>query len=120
MAFPNALEHRISPFELADGTRNGRCRWLTLYLVGPHYRVCSTKNVPPQQHEWWAEAVGQQQQLSKEGRLPQEIVDQIMRETGEWPMGLEEALWHRAELVEEHNEQRQREKRRQHIVDWYS
>jgi hypothetical protein len=117
VAFPNALEHRISPFELVDGTRNGRCRWLTLYLVDPHYRVCSTRNVPPQQHEWWAEAVGQQ--LRKEGRLSQEIVDQIMRETDEWPMGVEEALWHRGELVKEQNEQRQRERTRHNIGNWY-
>lgn len=117
VAFPTVLEHRINPFRLVDGTKPGRCRWLTLYLVDPHYRVCSTRNVPPQQHDWWAEAVGRQ--FGATGGLSQEIIDQIMQDTDSWPMGMREAQWHREQLFKEHSEQRQRERLRYAIVSWY-
>ena len=29
-----------------------------LSLVDPHYRICSTMNVPPQRHDWAREADG--------------------------------------------------------------
>ena len=29
---------------------------LVLWLVDPNYRICSTRNVPPQRSDWWAEA----------------------------------------------------------------
>jgi len=102
VAFPNVLEHRINPFRLVDATKPGRCRWLALYLVDPHYRVCSTRNVPPQQRDWWAEAAGRE--LGAAGRLPQEIINQIMQDTDSWPMGIREAQWHREQLAKEHSE----------------
>lgn len=51
LAWPNALQHRLEPFELLDKTRPGRRSCIVLYLVDPHYRICSTRNVPPQQHD---------------------------------------------------------------------
>lgn len=99
VAFPNVLEHRLDPFCLVDSTKPGRFRWLTLYLVDPHYRVCSTRNVPPQQHEWWAGTVGHD--LSKAFGLARETLDHIMRDTGSWPMSMDEAEWHREQRVEE-------------------
>ncbi len=99
VAFPNVLETRINPFRLADRTKPGRFRWLTLYLVDPHYRVCSTRNVPPQQHDWWAEGVSRE--LAAAAGLSQEIMDQIMQDTDSWPMGMDEAQWHREQLVKE-------------------
>ncbi|CAK7270588.1 hypothetical protein SEPCBS57363_004175, partial [Sporothrix epigloea] len=99
VAFPNVLEHRIEPFRLVDGTKPGRYRWLTLYLVDPHYRLCSTRNVPPQQHDWWAAAMGRE--LAAGGGLPTEVIDNIMQYTDEWPMGMEEAAWHREQMVKE-------------------
>ena len=98
VTFPNVLEHRIEPFKLVDGTTPGRYRWLTLYLVDPHYRVCSTRNVPPQQHDWWVAAVGRD--LAAAG-LPWEIIDHIMRYTNSWPMGMDEAEWHRDRMFKE-------------------
>ncbi|KAL4798720.1 hypothetical protein BDV19DRAFT_386192 [Aspergillus venezuelensis] len=31
----------------------GHCRFLTLWLVNPYLRICSTRNVPPQRQDWW-------------------------------------------------------------------
>ncbi|GKZ67018.1 hypothetical protein AnigIFM60653_001315 [Aspergillus niger] len=99
ITFPNVLEHRAEPFSLADRSRAGHYRYIKLYLVDPHYRICSTRNVPPQQHHWWADEVGEN--LSVAG-LPQEMIDQIMKETGSWPMGLPEARRHRHAFLKEH------------------
>ena len=48
IAFPNTMEHRREPFRLEDPTKPGHHRWVTLMLVDPNYRICSTRNVPPQ------------------------------------------------------------------------
>jgi hypothetical protein len=40
-----------------SSTVPGYCRFVMLSLVDPHYRICSTRNVPPQEHAWWAEEV---------------------------------------------------------------
>lgn len=53
IAFPNTMEHRREPFELLDPTVSGHHRYVTLLLVDPNYRICSTSNVPPQQQDWW-------------------------------------------------------------------
>ena len=102
MAFPSVLEHRLNPFRLVDGTKPGRYRWLTMHLVDPHYRVCSTRSVPPQQHDWWAGAVGRE--LAAAGELSQEIIEHIMQDTDSWPMRMDEAQRHRAQLVEQHRQ----------------
>lgn len=52
LAFPNTLQHKVEPFELVDKTKPGHRRFLILWLVDPHYRICSTRNVPPQQDSW--------------------------------------------------------------------
>ncbi|PWY80491.1 hypothetical protein BO70DRAFT_362443 [Aspergillus heteromorphus CBS 117.55] len=99
VTFPSTLEHRVEPFQLVDASKPGHYRSIQLYLVDPHYRVCSTRNVPPQQHHWWAQEVARD--LATKG-LPRELVDEITQRTGSWPMGMEEARRHRAELVKEH------------------
>ncbi|RAH85962.1 hypothetical protein BO86DRAFT_137864 [Aspergillus japonicus CBS 114.51] len=100
IAFPNLLEHRAEPFSLADSSRPGHYRTITLHLVDPHYRICSTRNVPPPQHHWWAQAAGET--LRAAARLPQEIIDKILQHTGSWPMGLPEARRHRHAFWKEH------------------
>ncbi|OQE35335.1 hypothetical protein PENCOP_c013G05344 [Penicillium coprophilum] len=45
-------EHQMGALQLQDKTESGRCRFLTLSLVDPTYRLCSTRNVPPQQTGW--------------------------------------------------------------------
>lgn len=52
LAFPNTLQHRVSPFKLQDPTKPGHRRFLALWLVDPHVRIISTANVPPQQSDW--------------------------------------------------------------------
>ncbi|KAF4274243.1 hypothetical protein CNMCM8812_005730 [Aspergillus fumigatus] len=52
ISFPNAFQYRMGPLELQDKTKPGHCRFLTLSLVDPMYRICSTRNVPPQQPDW--------------------------------------------------------------------
>ncbi|KAH6628146.1 hypothetical protein F5144DRAFT_654177 [Chaetomium tenue] len=53
LAFPNTLQHRVSGFRLADPTKPGHRRCITLWLVDPMTRIISTANVPPPQHNWW-------------------------------------------------------------------
>lgn len=100
ITFPNVLEHRVEPFQLVNPNNPGHYRSITLYLVDPHYRVCSTRNVPPQQHHWRAQEMGKD--LTTVG-LPREIVDDILRAIDSWPMGMQEARQHRQELIKEHH-----------------
>ena len=94
IAVPNVLQRRMEPFALEDATCGRGCkRFLTLYLVDPHYRVCSTRNVPPQQHMWWWQAAGGDRLVASWAArgVPPEVVECIGREVGEWPIGMEEA-----------------------------
>lgn len=50
-------QHRVSSFKLADPTKPGHRRFIALWLVDPFTRIISTANVPPQQLDWWADAV---------------------------------------------------------------
>lgn len=58
LAFPNTLQHRVEPFELADKNKSGHRRFLVLWLVDPNYRLPSTSIVPPQQQDWWSTKLG--------------------------------------------------------------
>ncbi|MDX3310552.1 DUF4246 domain-containing protein [Streptomyces sp. NPDC054884] len=49
LAFPNILQHRVSPFRLADPTRPGHRKILAFFLVDPSQKIVSTSDVPPQQ-----------------------------------------------------------------------
>ena len=52
ISFPNAFQRRMGPLQLQDKTKPGHCRFLTLSLADPTYRLCSTRNVLPQQTDW--------------------------------------------------------------------
>jgi hypothetical protein len=52
VTFPNTLQHRVSPFSLADPTKPGHRKILALFLVDPHRRIISSANVPPQRGDW--------------------------------------------------------------------
>ncbi|GFF54696.1 hypothetical protein IFM61606_03331 [Aspergillus udagawae] len=99
ITFPNCLRHRLESFELVDKARPGRCRFLTLLLVDPFYRICSTRNVPPQRLDWWEQEA--RSHLSSAHPLPQELADQIIAETGPWLMNLSEAQHHRRERAKD-------------------
>ncbi|MFG2576877.1 DUF4246 domain-containing protein [Streptomyces sp. NPDC048481] len=49
LAFPNALQHRVGSFRLADPTRPGHRKILAFFLVDPSETIVSTSDVPPQQ-----------------------------------------------------------------------
>jgi hypothetical protein len=99
ITFPNCLRHRLESFELVDKARPGRCRFLTLWLVDPSYRICSTRNVPPQRLDWWEQEA--RSHLSSAHPLPQELADQIIAEAGPWLMNLPEAQQHRRERAKD-------------------
>ncbi|KAJ5442259.1 hypothetical protein N7445_005266 [Penicillium cf. griseofulvum] len=80
ISFPNAFQPQMGPLQLQDKTKPGHCRFLTLSLVDPTYRICSTRNVPPQQADW----------IKSDG------TESAMQ------MDLGEALELRKELVKEH------------------
>ncbi|MCJ1307284.1 hypothetical protein MMC25_000930 [Agyrium rufum] len=101
LAWPNTLQYRVEPFRLADVTQSGHSRYIMMSLVDPHYRVCSTANVPPQQHLWWANDASSNANFSARN-LPQEIIDQIFEYTKDWPIDLDEAQEIRSEMLEEH------------------
>lgn len=100
LAWSNALQYRIEPFELRDKSRAGHRRFITLSLVDPHYRICSTRNVPPQQHDWWAEPALRSMGLKAKG-IPQEVVDLIDKETRGWPISMDEAQRLREDMLAE-------------------
>ena len=53
LAFPNILQHRVSPFRLEDPARPGHRKILAFFLVDPSETIVSTSDVPPQQP--WAD-----------------------------------------------------------------
>ncbi|KEQ81619.1 hypothetical protein M438DRAFT_399248 [Aureobasidium pullulans EXF-150] len=50
--FPPSLQDLGSPIQLLNPTVSGHCKFISLHLVDPHYRICSTRNVPLQRHDW--------------------------------------------------------------------
>ncbi|TFK36203.1 hypothetical protein BDQ12DRAFT_725248 [Crucibulum laeve] len=98
ITFPNVLQHQVQPFKLVDSTKPGHRKILALFLVDPHIRVISTAHVPPQQKEWWTEAVRQNKTLKK---LPVELQKLVEDAVEEFPISLEEAKKLRLKLMEE-------------------
>ncbi|RFU81038.1 hypothetical protein TARUN_1131 [Trichoderma arundinaceum] len=99
ITFPNTMEYQVEPFQLEDPSLPGHHRFVKLYLVDPHYRVCSTRNVPPQQKHWWEGAASDE--LVKLG-MPREIISEITRATDDWLMDIEETKKYRLEIMKEH------------------
>ncbi|KAG9661503.1 hypothetical protein KCU64_g2514, partial [Aureobasidium melanogenum] len=102
LVWPNVLHHRMEPIQLLDPTVSGHCKFISLHLVDPHYRICSTRNVPPQRHDWWVEEAIEATGAVKHC-LPPELIYQIDAETGNWPIGIEEAERVRLEREQEQN-----------------
>ncbi|CAG7942647.1 unnamed protein product [Penicillium salamii] len=98
ITFPNAVQHRVSPFSLADLSKPGHRKILALFLVDPHRRIISTANVPPQREDWGREKANVVDQVLS--NLPMEL--QNMVESDLHPlMTMEEAKEHRLELMKE-------------------
>ncbi|MFG2639871.1 DUF4246 family protein [Streptomyces sp. NPDC048370] len=83
LAFPNVLQHRVSPFRLTDPTRPGHRKILAFFLVDPSEAIVSTSDVPPQQP--WSDTSTMTLEQAKTYR------EQLMQE--------------RKFFVDEHNEQ---------------
>ena len=98
LAFPNVLQHRVSPFTLQDRTRPGHRKILALFLVDPHIPILSTANVPPQQREWWRKGLQEEKAL---GKLPNELADRVVDEVSDFPISLQEAKELRLDVLEE-------------------
>lgn len=100
LTFPNVLQHRVSPFSLADPSKPGHRKILALFLTDPKMRIISSANVPPQQEEWsrgqWDVIDG----LLGE-RLPVELQEMVRKDLPKSVMSLEEAKEYRLELMEE-------------------
>lgn len=100
LTFPNVLQHRVSPFTLADRSRPGHRKILALFLIDPHLRIISSANVPPQQEEWSRRRQDLIDGLLGE-RLPVELQDIVRKDLPKPTMSLEEAKRYRLELMEE-------------------
>ena len=74
-------QHAVSSFSLQDTTKPGHRRFIALWLADPHQRVISTGNVPPQQFDWWAEAVFGTESKAAKGDMPTEVF-QLLLEQG--------------------------------------
>ncbi|KAJ5160954.1 uncharacterized protein N7482_007958 [Penicillium canariense] len=84
LSWPNTFRSKQESFRLADPSQPGNLTGIKLRLVDPHYRICSTRNVPPQQHDWWATSAQQAAHLDR--RLPAELVQLVMNQTEQWPV----------------------------------
>lgn len=105
--FPNLVQHRVSPFKLADPTKPGHRKILALFLVDPAIPIISTSNVPPQQEHWWPPQTG----------LPLEISEKQPKRAP-WPIGLEEAKQLRLRLMKERASLQDQERRDLESVEW--
>jgi hypothetical protein len=99
LSWPNTLRSKADGFTLQDLRCAGHRTMIKLWLVDPHYRICSTRNVPPQQHDWWAEAARTAAGL--DAQLPAELVQLILDYTESWPMSMADALNLREEFRRE-------------------
>ncbi|KAI4089837.1 MAG: hypothetical protein L6R37_007986, partial [Teloschistes peruensis] len=97
LCFPNVIQHRVSPFRLADSSKPGHRKILALFLVDPNLKIISTENVPPQQHSWWREMVETAGIFEK---LPPALAENVSNSDG-FPLTLEKAKQQRLELMDE-------------------
>ncbi|KAJ5203771.1 uncharacterized protein N7498_004650 [Penicillium cinerascens] len=100
LTFPNILQHRVSPFSLADRSKPGHRKILALFLIDPHVRIISSANVPPQQADW---SKGRKNLIDEllGTRLPVELREMVRKDLPKSVMTLDEAKEYRLELMEE-------------------
>lgn len=97
--FPNTFQTKLNTFSLADSSRLGHLRLLTLHLIDPNRRTMSTAMVPCQRRDWWAREV--RITCPRFWRLPMEVWDTIVGLVDGWPLGAAEAQEMRTEFKEE-------------------
>lgn len=108
VVFPNTFQVKFESFRSADESQRGFCRIAMLHLLDPNRRNMSTKLVPCQRRDWWAEEL--RQTCPRFGRLPLEIFDRIVESIGEGevPISMIEARKIRDEFMHERAEFRKR------------
>lgn len=97
LTFPNILQHRVQPFELADPSKPGHRKILALFLVDPNIKIISTAHILPQRRDWWSEEVVETGVFN---RLPKELQTQVFEHV-DFPLGMDEAKEIRLKLMEE-------------------
>ncbi|KAL2827946.1 hypothetical protein BDW59DRAFT_159904 [Aspergillus cavernicola] len=101
LTFPNTLQHRVSPFSLADRSKPGHRKILAFFLIDPTRRIISTANIPPQREDWCQEWKGAVHDVLGR-RLPVELQDMVHKNnSGFTPMTLDEAKKYRLEIMDE-------------------
>ncbi|KAG2048820.1 hypothetical protein BDR06DRAFT_942301 [Suillus hirtellus] len=97
IAFPNIYQYSITPFSLADPSKEGYQRIIGLYLVDPSIvPLASTQRVPPQQKPWTRLGL----EKGTRGIFPVELVDKVLDEV-DGLMDIDEAVKHRERMVKE-------------------
>lgn len=104
LTFPNIVQHRVSPFSLADKSKPGHRKILALFLVDPHVRIISSANVPPQQYDWNRGKMDLIDRMLSQ-RLPPELQDIVRKDIPRPFMTMKEAKEYRLELMEERGAQ---------------
>lgn len=82
LTFPNALQHRFEPLRRCDESKPGSLQFMAIYLVDPHYRVCSTRHIAPQSVAWWWDSSGLRGLFQKH-RVCEELRCMILKQTSD-------------------------------------
>ena len=99
IAFPNILQHRVSPFSLQDPSKPGYRKIVVFFLIQPKYPILSTSFVPPQQKDWYLHEI---EKLKVDGKAPTEYLpNPNLLRYDELAMTIEEARKYRAALMSE-------------------
>jgi hypothetical protein len=103
VVFPNALQHRVEPFELVDSTQPGVRKILVFFIVDPTKSIPSTAMIPPQQAEWVRENLDPVlAHLQTSWAVPEGILDTTVANfLHVGGMTLDEAKQHRLGLMAE-------------------
>jgi Protein of unknown function (DUF4246) len=96
VTFPNTLQHRVLPFELADKSKPGYRKILAIFLVDPNLHIISTASVPPQRRDWWSDKVG----ANGIGGLSTDLRDKVVNML-DFPLTMERAKKLQLELMAE-------------------
>ncbi len=97
LVFPNIYQHRQTPFQLADPSKEGHLKIVKFFLVDPDIKpIISTSLVAPQQQEWIHKAMDD----NLDSKLPFEVVEMIMQNVNGL-MTAEEAERYRKQLIDE-------------------
>ncbi|KAH6600329.1 hypothetical protein BASA61_002332 [Batrachochytrium salamandrivorans] len=93
IVFPNMLQHKVMPFELADPSKPGVRKILAFFLIDPSKRIVSTAHTPPQQPDWYTVCLN-------DTPIPAELWGDVSKHVA-GTMSLEEAKLIRLELMKE-------------------